>query len=215
MKDLIILGAGGTSFDLIDIAVAMNKIENQWNILGFLDDNLELVGKNVYGYPVLGAISQSAQYSDAYFASSIADAYRTNLRKLVREKVPFENKKFASLIHPRAIISESAIIEPGAIIYANVTISGAVHVGHDAFLCGNTFLGHECVIGNHCALSVGNLLASDVNIGDCCYLGVGVTIRHQIKIGKNCLIGMGTIVVKDVSDNTKLINKLENIYTTI
>lgn len=215
MKDLIILGAGGTSFDLVDIALEMNKVQAEWNILGFLDDNINLIGKNVYGFPVLGTISQSVEYENAYFVSSIADAYRTNLRKMVRQKVPFGNERFASLIHPSAIISGTATIEPGAVIYANVTLSGAVKVGHDVFLCGNTFLGHECVIGNHCALSVGNFLASDVHVGDCCYLGVGVIARHQITIGENCLIGMGTKIVKDVPDNTKLINKLENVYTSI
>lgn len=215
MKDLIILGAGGTAFDLIDIAIAMNKIERQWNILGYLDDNKELLGKTVYGFPVLGSIPLSEKYKDAYFASSIGDAYRPKLRMIVRKKVPFDNERFASLIHPTAIISESATIEPGAVIYGNVTLSGKVHVGHDVFLCGNTFLGHECVIGNHCVLSVGDFLASDVQVGDCCYLGVGVMIRHQIEIGENCLIGMGTKVVKNVPPNTKLINKLVNIYTPL
>lgn len=215
MKDLIILGAGGTAFDLIDIALAMNKIEKQWNILGFLDDNKDLIGKEVYGYPVLGSIPQSEKFQNAFFASSIGDAYKTNLRKIVREKVPFNNDWFASLIHPTAIISESAIIEPGAVIYGNVTISSQVHVGHDVFLCGNTFLGHECVIGNHCVLSVGNYLASDVIVGDCCYLGVGVMVRHQTEIGENCLIGMGTKVVKSVPSNSKLINKLQNIITPL
>lgn len=215
MKDLIILGAGGTAFDLIDIAKAMNKCELQWNILGYLDDNKELHGKSVYGFPVLGSITQSGSFKNAYFASSIGDAYRPQLRKTVRDKVPFTNEKFASLIHPTAIISETASIEPGAVIYGYVTLSGAVHVGHDVFLCGNTFLGHECVIGNHCVLSVGNFLASDVHIGDCCYLGVGVMIRHQMKIGENCLIGMGTRVVKSVPPNSKIINRLENIITLI
>ena len=215
MKDLIILGAGGTAFDLIDIAVAMNKVKKQWNIIGFLDDNKKLLGKNIYGYSVIGSILQSENYPNAYFASSIGDAYRPNLRLTVRRKVPFSDKNFASLIHPTAIISETAIIEPGAIIYGNVTLSGEVHVGHDVFLCGNTFLGHECVIGNHCVLSVGNYLASDVHVGDCCYLGVGVMVRHQITIGDNCLIGMGTKVVKSVPPNSKLINKLENIVTKL
>jgi len=215
MKDLIILGAGGTAFDLIDIAIAMNKIKKQWNILGFLDDNIELIGKNVYHFPVLGTISQSEEYKDAFFASSIGDAYRTNLRMIVREKVPFANERFASLIHPTAIISESAIIEPGAVIYGNVTLSGMVHVGHDVFLCGNTFLGHECVIGKHTLLSVGNYLASDVHVGNCCYLGVGVIVRHQITIGDNCLIGMGTKIVKPIFPNSKVINKLETLITDI
>lgn len=215
MKDLIILGAGGTAFDLIDIATAMNQIKKTWNIIGFLDDNENLAGKEIYGFPVIGSISQSKRYDNAYFASSIGDAYRTNLRLIVRKKVPYPNEKFASLIHPTAIISDTATIEPGAIIYGNVTLSGEVKVGHDVFLCGNTFLGHECVIGNHCVLSVGNFLASDVHIGDCCYLGVGVMVRHQMTIGDNCLIGMGTKVVKSVPRKSKLINKLENIITPL
>jgi len=215
MKDLIILGAGGTAFDLIDIAHAMNKETPTWSILGFLDDNKEMHGKVIYGYPVIGSIPDSIKYPDALFASSIGDAYRPELRRLVRNKVPFSNLHFASLIHPTAIISETAIIEPGAVIYGNVTLSGGVKVGHDVFLCGNTFLGHECEIGNHCVLSVGNFLASDVHVGDCCYLGVGVIVRHQIKIGEKSLIGLGTKVVKDVPHNTKLINKLENLYSDL
>ncbi len=215
MKDLIILGAGGTSFDLIDIANAMNKVDMQWNILGFLDDNVDLHKKEIYGFPVLGSIKDSVNFNNAYFCSSIGDAYKPKLRKIVRDKVPFPNDRFASLIHPNTIISETATIEPGAVIYGNVTLSGMVHVGHDVFLCGNTFLGHECVIGNHCILSVGNYLASDVHVGDCCYMGVGISVRHQIEIGENCLIGMGTKVVKNVLPNSKLINRLENIITPL
>lgn len=215
MKELIILGAGGTAFDLIDIAHAMNEVNPTWNILGYLDDNIHLNGQIVYGYPVLGPIPDSINYPDAFFASSIGDAYRPELRMIVRNKVPFSNEHFASLIHPTAIISKSATVAPGAVIYGNVTLSGMVKVGHDVFLCGNTFLGHECEIGNHCVLSVGNFLASDIHIGNCSYLGVGVMIRHQITVGHNSLIGMGTKVVKDVPPYTKLINKLENIYTKL
>ena len=212
MKKLIILGAGGTAYDLIDIANAMNKVKLEWNILGFLDDNMDLQGEIRYGYPVLGTIPDSINFNDAFFASSIGDAYKPEIRKIVRDKVPFPNEKFASLIHPSALISETSIIQPGAVIYGNVTVSSKVQVGHDVFLCGNTFLGHECIIGDHCVLSVGNFLASDVHVGDCSYLGVGVNIRHQINIGEKCLIGMGTVVVKNVPSKTKLINKLENIF---
>lgn len=213
MKKLIILGAGGTAYDLIDIAHAMNKINPTWDVLGYLDDNLNLQGRIIYGYPVIGTIPDSKNYPDSFFASSIGDAYKPELRKVVRGKVPFSNEKFASLIHPTAVISDTASVESGAIIYGNVTLSSMVKVGHDVFLCGNTFLGHECTIGNHCVLSVGNFLASDVSVGDCCYFGVGVMIRHQIEVGNNSLIGMGTKVVKNVPSNSKLVNKLENITT--
>ncbi|MFY8166708.1 MAG: hypothetical protein ACOVJ8_08960 [Sediminibacterium sp.] len=215
MKELIILGAGGTAFDLVDIAHSMNKIKPTWNILGFLDDNLKLQGTIIYGYPVIGTIPDSINFTNAFFVSSIGDAYRPELRKTVRNKVPFPNNRFASLVHPTAVISDTASVGEGVVIYPNVTLSSMVKVGHDVFLCGNTFLGHECEIGNHCILSVGNFLASDVHVGDCCYLGVGVMVRHQLSIGQNSLIGMGSKLVKNVKPYTKIINKLEIIATDL
>lgn len=215
MKKLIILGAGGTAFDLIDIAHAMNSVEKTWNILGYLDDNSELKDKIVYDYPVLGKIEEAQNYEDVYFASSIANIYDPLLRKRIIEKNNIPVDKLASLIHPRAIISESAEILPGAIIYGNVTLSSRVVVGYNVFVCGNTFLGHECKISDHCALSVGCYLASDVSVGECSYLGVGVMARHQITIGEACVIGLGTRIVKNVPDKTKHFNKMENYFEPI
>jgi sugar O-acyltransferase (sialic acid O-acetyltransferase NeuD family) len=215
MKDLIILGAGGTAFEVIEIVFAINKSTHQWNILGYLDDNEELIGKIRNGFPVLGTIPSSKNYKDAFFASSIGSAYDTKLRMKVRQKVPFPDEKFATLIHPNATICETAKIAPGAIIYSNVCVSANTHIGHDVFLVYNTVVAHESTIGKHSILSVGVYLPSDVHVGECCYLGVGVVSRHQMDIGNNCLIGMGTKIVKSVPSNSKLINKLENIVTPL
>jgi len=215
LKDLIILGAGGTAFEVIEIVFAINKVQPEWNILGYLDDNEELLGQVKNGYPVLGTIPQSVNYKNAYFASSIGNAYDTKLRMKVRNKVPYPDERFATLIHPNATICETAEIEPGAIIYSNVCVSANTHIGHDAFLVYNTVVAHESTIGKHCILSVGVFLPSDVHVGDCCYLGAGVASRHQMDIGDNCLIGMGTKIVKSVPSNSKLINRLENVITVI
>jgi sugar O-acyltransferase (sialic acid O-acetyltransferase NeuD family) len=215
MRKLIILGAGGTAFDLIDIAHAMNMEQNIWEIIGFLDDNKDLIGKIIYGYPVLGMIQDSVNFADAYFVSSIANIYDPELRKRIIQDNNINIDRLASLVHPKAIISDSATIGNGVVIYANVTLSSRVVVGHNVFLCGNTFLGHECNIGNNCAISVGCYLASDVSVGDCTYLGVGVMARHQIKIGESCIIGLGTRVVKNVPDRTKHFNKMENFFESI
>lgn len=215
MKDLIILGAGGTAFEVMEIVFAINKVKPEWNILGYLDDNEEVIGQIIEGFPVLGTIPSSKNYKDAFFTSSIGSAYDTKLRMKVRQKVPFPNERFATLIHPNATICETAIIEPGTIIYSNVNVSAKTHIGHDVFIVFNTVVAHESTVGKHSILSVGVFLPSDVHVGECCYLGVGVATINQMSIGDNCLIGMGTKVVKSVPANTKLINRLVNIYTKI
>jgi len=215
MKDLIILGAGGTSFELIEIAIAMNKVNPQWHIIGLLDDNTELHNKIIYGFPVLGSLPDAKKFPNSYFASSIGNAYDPKLRKVVRNKIPFGNERFAKLIHPTAVICETANIEPGAVLYPNVCISANTYVGHDVFMGHNCVIGHESTVGAHTIMSVAVSIPSDVRIGECCYLAVGCAFRHQIKVGDNCLIGVGTKVVKDVPPDSKLINRIENILTKL
>lgn len=215
MKNIVILGAGGTAFEVIEIIKAMNHQKPQWNILGYLDDNESLIGKEVHGFKVLGNIASSKDLRDVFFTSSIGNAYDTQLRKRVRQRVPFSDDCFATLIHPNATICETAKVDPGAIIYSNVCISANAHVGHDSFIVYNSVVAHESTVGRHSILSVGVLLPSDVHIGDCCYVGVGAVFRNQLEVGDNCLIGMGSKVVKSVPANTKFMNKLENLFTPL
>ena len=54
-KDIVVIGVGGTSRDILDALEAINAAQSTWNILGFLDDNPALHGQEVYGYGVLGS----------------------------------------------------------------------------------------------------------------------------------------------------------------
>ena len=40
MKNLIIVAAGGCGREVLQWAKDINRIENRWNIKGFIDDNL-------------------------------------------------------------------------------------------------------------------------------------------------------------------------------
>jgi len=54
MQQVAILGAGGFGRELLDIFLACNTVSDQYQILGFIDDDLSLKGKELNGYPVLG-----------------------------------------------------------------------------------------------------------------------------------------------------------------
>ena len=57
MKDLVIIGAGGVGQELTLIVEEINKKKEQWNLLGFIDDNKELYDNKVLGYKVLGGLN--------------------------------------------------------------------------------------------------------------------------------------------------------------
>ena len=65
MKKLIILGYGGTCFDIADVAHATGDFE----VLGFLDDSAS--GNSNKYPPLLGPLSKAADYKDAFFVNGI------------------------------------------------------------------------------------------------------------------------------------------------
>ena len=56
MTDIIIVGAGGCGREVANWIEDINKIEKKWNILGFLDDNLNAFKDFPNRYPIIGTI---------------------------------------------------------------------------------------------------------------------------------------------------------------
>ena len=57
MKDLVIFGSGGfANGDLTWLVEDMNSDKQQWNLLGYIDDNKANHGKVINTYEVLGGV---------------------------------------------------------------------------------------------------------------------------------------------------------------
>ena len=54
MKNIVIYGCGGLGMETAQLIEDINKVNKQWNILGFIDDCDYNVGRDVMGYKILG-----------------------------------------------------------------------------------------------------------------------------------------------------------------
>lgn len=67
MKHLIIIGAGGMGRQVLSFAKLCNGYGCEYDIKGFLDDNLDAL-KNFHGYPsILGAVNDYKIAEDDVF----------------------------------------------------------------------------------------------------------------------------------------------------
>ena len=71
MKDIIIVGAGGFGRELLQWIKDINKVENKWNIKGFIDDNINALSEYMCDYEVIGTISEWEPKKNEMFAISI------------------------------------------------------------------------------------------------------------------------------------------------
>ncbi len=65
VEDLVVVGAGGASRDVVWAVEGINAIQPRWNFLGFLDDDPAKQGAMIHGipcsvpFPPLGIIRQA------------------------------------------------------------------------------------------------------------------------------------------------------------
>ncbi len=132
MEKLLILGAGQYGFAAKEVAEAMGCFDR----VEFLDDHNPIaVGKL--------ADIDTAQYTAAVVAIG---------NPVVREKWLQRIEKLATLVHPRAFISPSAVIGKGSIIEAGAVLSMGATIGKGTIVMANAVVGHNATVGDSCQL---------------------------------------------------------------
>ena len=112
----------------------------------------------------------------------------------------YKNKsfKFATLIHPSAIISKKAIIKSGSIINANVIINRNVLIGENTIINNDCLIEHDVKIGKNCHIAPSVKISGSVKISEGTFIGLGSLIKDKINIGTKVIVGVGSIIVKNL-----------------
>jgi UDP-N-acetylbacillosamine N-acetyltransferase len=128
---------------------------------------------------------------------------------LQREKVFTELKGNGhipvSLLHEKAIISKSALIQPGAIVFGGVVLENDVKVGEGAILWSNCTIGHESSVGAFSFVAANVSIGGSASVGDRCLLGLNSIVGNKVKIGNDSVIGAGALVTRSVKEDSAVI----------
>ena len=194
MKDLYIIGAGGFGREVAWIVERINSIKPTWNLKGFIDDNETLWGSKEGEYHVLGGCEHLSTLEDVYAVCAVGSS---NVRKKIIEKLKDTSVKFATLVDPSVLYSNSVKIGEGAIVCAGTIITVDVNIGDHVIVNLDCTIGHDAVIDNFVTIYPSVNVSGNVLIGECSELGTGTQIIQGKKVISNTIIGAGAIVVKD------------------
>lgn len=195
MKNIIIIGSGGMGRETCWLIEEINLIKKEWNILGFLDDN---VPQNEYigDYLNLGSINSIENYSDdIYFIIAIG---KGRIREELLKRMG--KRKFATLIHPTANIAKSSVIGEGTIICSGAVVSIDTQIGNHTIINFNSIVAHDSEIDDFVTVHVNVNISGNVKIGKYSTIGSGVAIYQGKKIGEDCMIGIGSAVLKNIKN---------------
>ena len=154
MRSLLILGAGGFGQMIKETALALG-----YEKVVFLDDAAK--GEDVIGM----CCDYVLRHSD--YPAAVAAFGNNKTRLFWTDKLLEEGYEVPAMVHPSAIVSPSATLEPGCFIMQRVVVnthtrieraalinSGAV-VDHDSVVCAGAHVGLGSVVKANCTIESG------------------------------------------------------------
>lgn len=201
-KIVIIIGAGGHARVVADALLASGR-----RVLGFIDANPATHGRELLGLPVLGAdaILDGVSRSDTELANGIGSAGSMDARYRVYQTAVERGFRFATVMHPGAMVATSATLGPGVQVMARAVVQPMAVVGENSIINTGAIIEHDVMVGSHVHISPGCVLAGEARVGDLVHVGVGSVVIQRMSIGARSLVAAGAVVVNDVPDGSKVI----------
>ena len=199
VASMVIVGAGGFGREVLEMCKDRNKISKTWDILGFIDENRELHGKMINGYPVLGGLDWLREHNNNNLGCVCAIG-TCETRKQVVERLQEIGVNFYNAIHPSVIMSEFVQLGRDVIICAGSILTVNIKIGDHVHIDTNCTIAHDAVIGDYCRLNPGVTINGNDHLGEGVYVGTGATFIQEVSVGSWSTIGAGTVVIEDIPE---------------
>lgn len=197
-KPIIIIGNGGHASVLTEILLLQQR-----NILGYTAPSEE---SNSYGVKYIGTDKVIEAYSpeEVELVLGLGTIRASTIRQSIFRKMKNQGYVFANCIHPKSIISLTAVLAEGIQVMASAIIQPHAKIGENTIINTGAIIEHDCLIGSHVHIAPGTTLSGGVIIGDESHIGTGSSIIQGVEIGKSTLIGAGSVVITNIGTNKKV-----------
>ncbi|RDI45713.1 acetyltransferase [Falsibacillus pallidus] len=194
---IAVIGSGGHSKVIQEMIMSMTGNE----IIGIFDDKFqkEFKEQNVQYGPVFSAKRMAEKDDQVKFILAIGN---NEVRNKIVNLLMLPIEKYATIIHPSAVISKTAKIRNGSVIMPNAVINAEAVVGSHCIINTSSVIEHNCMLRDFVHISPKAVLTGGVEVEDGVQLGAGSTVIPNIKIGSWSMIGAGAVVIRDIPSNS-------------
>ena len=197
MYNIIIVGAGGFGRE-VNLWAKDSFSKDQYKIKGFLDDNPRILGNYDMNVGIIGDLNSYEIKNQDRFLFAIGEI---DVKKNLVARLKKKGAKFLTLIHPTAIVANTAKIGQGVIICPFVTVSDHVQLGDFIIMNIYSSCGHDAKVGNYCILSPYATINGFVILEDEVFLGTHAAAIPYKKVGYKSKISANSVVMRDVAAN--------------
>lgn len=201
MKRVVIVGAGGFGREVYSWARHHPDCGRAWEILGFLDDDPNVLEGFEYEVPILGPVANHQPDAEELFLCAIGTP---DIKRAVCQQLLDRGAVFLTLVHPSVVLGENIQLGQGVVLCPGVVLTCDIQVGDFAMINCLSSAGHDVRIGNWATISGHCDMTGFTEFGDSAFMGSGARILPGKKVGPRALVGAGSVVLGNVPADSKV-----------
>lgn len=195
MPKVAIIGGGALGREIHCWLMAAQAAGSPIELAGYADDS----GASMHGWagvdlPYLGTLD-TLDPRDVELAMAIASP---PAKRAVGDRLRARGARFATIVHPSAVITHTAILEEGTIIGPHAYVASHARIEPLVLVNSLSGIGHDTLIGACTTISSQVDITGGVIIGAGVFIGSGARILPNVEIGASARIGAGSVVVRRV-----------------
>lgn len=198
MKHLIIIGAGGMGRTVYDTARESIGYGEEFDIIGFIDDNLHALDGFENYPPILGTISTYQPQPNDVFVSSIGGASR----RPCMEAIIAKGGEFQQIIHRTARLGTNVKLGKGNFVGCFTTIGADATIGDYNMIQSYTVIGHDDRIGSWNRIDTHVTCVGGIVVEDEVNIHTGAVISHNVTVETGAHVGACSFVLRRVKAGT-------------
>ncbi len=195
---LLLVGAGGFARETLELVRAVNAQVPTWRVIGLLDDDPHMQGRRIHDAQVIGPPDAVHDHPDALVAACVASPHNPGGRLALAARLGLGTERYATLVHPSAVVPRSASIGAGSVLHAATVLTADITLGAHVAVMPTVVLTHDDHVGDGVTFGAGVRVAGSVTIEDAAYLGSGALVREHVVVGSGAVVGMGAVVTQSV-----------------
>lgn len=187
-KDLFLIGGGGHSVSVIDIA----EMDSRYKIQGIFDKTT--TQESILGYPILGDDSKWPFYvrSTSVFVVAVGQITSADIRKRIYQELKSKGAEIATLISPLAYVSKHSAVGEGSVIHHQAVVNARAQVGVNCIINSRALIEHDVKIGAHCHVATGATINGYCELEDEVFVGSMAVLKQTVKVYKGKFVQAGT-----------------------
>ena len=215
MKKVLLFPFNGNAREAVSIINDINIFRQEWEIIGFIDDDPHKVNVQFGPFKVIGNREQIKDYPDSLLLAVPGRPENFLKRDAVIKSLGLPQERFATIIHPSVSVGYECTIGSNCLLMQNVVLTAGVTLGNDIVILPNTVIAHETSIGDYTLIGSNVTLSGSVKVGKQCYIGSGAKCLQEITIGEKSLVGLGSVVIRDVPAGSVVVGNPAKIIRKI